>query len=1024
MASSAPHDSPNSPSNKHKQPMMTSDELDWLVYSYLEESGYHHTAFSLLHESALAGPSSSSASSSAANSPSLDRQPNGHDRRASTPGAAGSGRNPVMDTVVPPGHLVRILQKGLLYLEAEARYRGDPPTPKPRLVGYPISSTLPLPPLPKYVPPPAPPAPPAPAASTSTSSRPPSAAEKGKAKAKPAASTSASTDPAPAPSVAAAAAGGAAGTAKRKGPANQSDREDGAADGPKRPRTASAETQTASASASTSTGGSAAMGGAGGKKKKGGEKAEKVEEKEKEQAKEKDVKGKGKAKAVVQDEQDGDTAMEDAPTAPAPEERRGSTGAVKKVVATSAAVEKEKERPSSSAGAAAGAGPKDGEKDKEKKPADKEKGKEREVSGGSASSGSGLKREREKEKKSSAGDEDLRPPPAKKSATPASSSAPPAPPASSASTTTTTPATKRSISPTTSRKPAPKPSSSTSASASEPPASSTASSSALPTPLGQGTGKIRITTQTKTITTPLSSSAGGGGASTPGGGSRPGSSHGPPAQGQGQAERLLKVKSEGEPSTSAGSPAKNGSSSSASSSSRVPPPPPPPAPGAKKNGKERAEKSSNSSSVAEGGKTKTAGGGGAPAKVDMKGTKRVGSEDVRGVIKLTGHTNSVQPCAFNSHVPSLLATGASDSTCRIWDVPLPSSSSSSSTSQQVVEDHIVCKHASAQRKVDITVVAWDPSGSLLATGSEDGIARIWTPSGDLHLVLSMHMRSICSLKWSPSGTLLLTSSLDQTVCLWELSSGKVRQQYATHADSVLDVDWLDEQTWASASMDKTVHLLSTTRPTPLYRFRGHRDEVNAVHFSPCGTLLASASDDSTVRIHSLRSIAAISASVAARPVKKGDSDRKIDQDAEDGGGGGVWVLEGHKGEVHQVAWHPKAGKEGEDGPRLIASCSFDHTARLWDADAGTCLYTFARSTDYVYSVAFEPDLGRWLATGSNDGRLDVWSVQDRTLALEYNHASPIYELAWHPHGTQIAVTGQSANVAVVAFDGKAMGKKK
>jgi hypothetical protein len=26
--------------------MMTSDELDWLVYSYLEESGYHHTSFS------------------------------------------------------------------------------------------------------------------------------------------------------------------------------------------------------------------------------------------------------------------------------------------------------------------------------------------------------------------------------------------------------------------------------------------------------------------------------------------------------------------------------------------------------------------------------------------------------------------------------------------------------------------------------------------------------------------------------------------------------------------------------------------------------------------------------------------------------------------------------------------------------------------------------------------------------------------------------------------------------------------
>lgn len=161
----------------------------------------------------------------------------------------------------------------------------------------------------------------------------------------------------------------------------------------------------------------------------------------------------------------------------------------------------------------------------------------------------------------------------------------------------------------------------------------------------------------------------------------------------------------------------------------------------------------------------------------------------------------VQPCSFNSKVPTLLATGAGDSTCRIWDVPPPSPS----TRTFEVSEHIICKHASAQRKVGVAAIAWNPSGSLLATGSEDGIARIWTPSGDLHLVLSMHQRAINSLRWSPSGTLLLTGSLDSTVCLWELSSGKVRQQYGTHGDSILDVDWNDDVTFASASMDKTVH---------------------------------------------------------------------------------------------------------------------------------------------------------------------------------------------------------------------------
>lgn len=71
-------------------------------------------------------------------------------------------------------------------------------------------------------------------------------------------------------------------------------------------------------------------------------------------------------------------------------------------------------------------------------------------------------------------------------------------------------------------------------------------------------------------------------------------------------------------------------------------------------------------------------------------------------------------------------------------------------------------------------------GTLLATGSEDGIARIWTPSGDLHLVLSMHQRSIFTLKWNDRGTMILTGSLDHSICLWESGYGKMKNQWTSH----------------------------------------------------------------------------------------------------------------------------------------------------------------------------------------------------------------------------------------------------
>ena len=42
--------------------------------------------------------------------------------------------------------------------------------------------------------------------------------------------------------------------------------------------------------------------------------------------------------------------------------------------------------------------------------------------------------------------------------------------------------------------------------------------------------------------------------------------------------------------------------------------------------------------------------------------------------------------------------------------------------------------------------------------------------------------------------------------------------------------------------------------------------------------------------------------------------------------------------------------------------------------------------------------------------------QDRKLVLEYEHLGPIYELAWHPKATQLAVCRRAEDVGVVGFE--------
>ncbi|KAL3916244.1 MAG: hypothetical protein SGILL_005264, partial [Bacillariaceae sp.] len=220
--------------------------------------------------------------------------------------------------------------------------------------------------------------------------------------------------------------------------------------------------------------------------------------------------------------------------------------------------------------------------------------------------------------------------------------------------------------------------------------------------------------------------------------------------------------------------------------------------------------------------------------------------DPSQVLELNMHQSEVFMCAWNGVFTDTIATGSGDASARIWKM-------GGAKASEGLGPVRLLPHGSGpkdKKNKDVTTLEWSTDGQLLATGSYDGVARVWSLTGSLVQTLRGHKGPIFSLKWNKKGNYLLSGSYDKTTIVWNVSTtnGFIEQQFHDHQAPALDVDWKDDTTFASCSTDKTVNICRVGMPRPLKTYTGHTDEVNAVKWDPSGRLLASCSDDCTAKV--------------------------------------------------------------------------------------------------------------------------------------------------------------------------------
>ncbi|KAM5582793.1 hypothetical protein ABKV19_002964 [Rosa sericea] len=316
---------------------------------------------------------------------------------------------------------------------------------------------------------------------------------------------------------------------------------------------------------------------------------------------------------------------------------------------------------------------------------------------------------------------------------------------------------------------------------------------------------------------------------------------------------------------------------------------------------------------------------------------------------------------------------------------------------------------------EVRSVAWNFTGSKLASGSEDQTVRVWhiEPHGNGNSVeLKGHRDSVEQLCWDPKhAELVATASMDKTVRLWddrtgkcvqlaELSGRNINIAYKPEGELIAVGDTVCLVVW-KLCCNNELTILDVRTFKPIHKRKFHY-EVNEIAWNTTSDILfvtTGKDEKGVVEVLSYPSLQPLDSLMAHTA---GCHCIAIDPC------GRYFMLfylfpatilsRGHMTALVCVACPLYYD-------RYFAVGSADSLVSLWDISELLCVRTFTKIKSAVRTISFNHS-GEYLASGSTDCFIDISNVQTGRTVHQIPCGPAMNSVDWNPKSNLLAYAGK------------------